>query len=145
MALVQCPECGKEISDKSKACINCGYPISEYQINEYQTTNISINGISVDLKFIYDNPTDKLGNVKRLKTMTGCDLRTAMDVIDKYTPETSLNNQPTYSVPTPQVKCPKCKCTDIGVANRGYSLIWGFIGSGKSMNVCKKCGHKWKP
>lgn len=44
-----------------------------------------------------------------------------------------------------QVKCPKCSCTDIGVANRGYSLIWGFIGSGKSMNVCKKCGHKWKP
>lgn len=43
------------------------------------------------------------------------------------------------------VKCPKCGCTDIGVANRGYSLVWGFIGSGKSMNVCKKCGHKWKP
>ena len=43
------------------------------------------------------------------------------------------------------VHCPKCNCTDIGVANRGYSLIWGFIGSGKSMNVCKKCGHKWKP
>ena len=41
--------------------------------------------------------------------------------------------------------CPKCGCSDIGVANRGYSLIWGFIGSGKSMNVCKKCGYKWKP
>lgn len=44
-----------------------------------------------------------------------------------------------------KVHCPKCKCTDIGVANRGYSIITGFIGSGKSMNVCKKCGHKWKP
>lgn len=44
-----------------------------------------------------------------------------------------------------KVHCPKCGCTDIGVANRGYSLMWGFIGSGKSMNVCKKCGHKWKP
>lgn len=42
-------------------------------------------------------------------------------------------------------KCPKCGCTDIGVANRGYSIVWGFIGSGKSMNVCKNCGHKWKP
>ena len=30
MALIKCPECGKEISEKSKACINCGYPISEY-------------------------------------------------------------------------------------------------------------------
>lgn len=44
-----------------------------------------------------------------------------------------------------KVSCPKCGCTDIGVANRGYSLMWGFIGSGKSMNVCKKCGYKWKP
>lgn len=44
-----------------------------------------------------------------------------------------------------KVMCPECGCTDIGVANRGYSLIWGFLGSGKTMNVCKKCGHKWKP
>lgn len=44
-----------------------------------------------------------------------------------------------------KVKCPKCNSTDIGVANRGYNWFWGFIGSGKSMNVCKKCGHKWDP
>ena len=44
-----------------------------------------------------------------------------------------------------QVRCPKCGCTDIGVANRGFSIVTGFIGSGKSMNVCKKCGYKWKP
>lgn len=44
-----------------------------------------------------------------------------------------------------QVKCPKCGCTDIGVANRGYSFFTGFLGSGKSMNVCKKCGYKWSP
>lgn len=30
MALIKCPECGKEISDKSKICVNCGYPIEEY-------------------------------------------------------------------------------------------------------------------
>ena len=29
MALITCPECGKEVSDKAKACINCGYPIRE--------------------------------------------------------------------------------------------------------------------
>lgn len=28
MALIQCPECGKEISDSAKACPNCGYPIA---------------------------------------------------------------------------------------------------------------------
>lgn len=30
MALIKCPECGKEISDKSKACVHCGFPLDEY-------------------------------------------------------------------------------------------------------------------
>ena len=29
MALIICPECGKEISDKAKCCIHCGYPLEE--------------------------------------------------------------------------------------------------------------------
>lgn len=28
MALIKCPECGKEISDKAPACIHCGFPLS---------------------------------------------------------------------------------------------------------------------
>ena len=27
MALINCPECEKEISDKVKACPHCGYPM----------------------------------------------------------------------------------------------------------------------
>ncbi|MEO2799991.1 zinc ribbon domain-containing protein, partial [Flavonifractor plautii] len=26
MALISCPECGKQISDQAPACIHCGYP-----------------------------------------------------------------------------------------------------------------------
>ncbi|MEE1285087.1 MAG: zinc ribbon domain-containing protein, partial [Acutalibacteraceae bacterium] len=29
MALIKCPECGKEISDTAKNCINCGYMLKE--------------------------------------------------------------------------------------------------------------------
>lgn len=29
MALVSCPECGREISDKVSACPHCGYPLAE--------------------------------------------------------------------------------------------------------------------
>ena len=28
MALIKCSECGKEVSDKAKACPNCGNPIA---------------------------------------------------------------------------------------------------------------------
>lgn len=30
MALINCPECNKQISDKASNCPNCGYPICEY-------------------------------------------------------------------------------------------------------------------
>lgn len=28
MALIRCPECGREISDKAAACPGCGYPMT---------------------------------------------------------------------------------------------------------------------
>ena len=29
MALIKCPDCGKEVSDKAEVCINCGRPLKE--------------------------------------------------------------------------------------------------------------------
>ena len=29
MALIKCPECKREVSDKAEACIHCGYPIAK--------------------------------------------------------------------------------------------------------------------
>jgi len=34
MALKNCPECNKEVSDKVKNCPNCGYPLSENKNNK---------------------------------------------------------------------------------------------------------------
>lgn len=38
--LIQCPECSKEVSDKSDKCIHCGYPLKQETI---------INGVTYDL------------------------------------------------------------------------------------------------
>ena len=38
MALIKCPECGKEISDKATACPNCGYPIDGKPIEPVETS-----------------------------------------------------------------------------------------------------------
>ena len=38
MALINCPECEKEVSDKAATCINCGFPLSSV---ESQVNNIS--------------------------------------------------------------------------------------------------------
>jgi hypothetical protein len=37
MALMNCPECAKEISDKSAVCIHCGYPIEKTPANAAQS------------------------------------------------------------------------------------------------------------
>ena len=40
MALIKCPECGKEISDKSKQCIHCGYPLNEVSVNNQDISSL---------------------------------------------------------------------------------------------------------
>lgn len=49
MALIKCPECGKEVSDKAKACPNCGFPINDTKVEEpkekEETGNVTIYGI----------------------------------------------------------------------------------------------------
>ena len=34
MALLKCPECGKDVSDKAAACPQCGCPVLEMCINK---------------------------------------------------------------------------------------------------------------
>lgn len=34
MALIKCPECGHDVSDKAESCPNCGYKISEKTGND---------------------------------------------------------------------------------------------------------------
>jgi hypothetical protein len=44
MAIINCPECSKDISEKSKTCIHCGYPIEgKKTIN----VNTSFNKFSI--------------------------------------------------------------------------------------------------
>ena len=30
MALINCPECGKDVSDTAKTCPNCGYSVQKW-------------------------------------------------------------------------------------------------------------------
>ena len=47
MSLIKCPECGKEVSDKSEVCIHCGYPINKKR-------TIVVNGTTYDAEPYYD-------------------------------------------------------------------------------------------
>lgn len=41
--------------------------------------------------------------------------------------------------------CPRCASNAVTTGTRGYSPIWGFLGSNKTTNRCGKCGFTWNP
>ncbi|MCF2554418.1 ribosomal protein L7/L12 [Faecalicatena contorta] len=79
MALIKCPECNKEISDKAKVCIHCGYPISE--IIEQQNHN---NGF---FKIRLINCFNKKPNaIMHVRAITGLDIKKAKALVDLNQP-----------------------------------------------------------
>lgn len=57
MALIKCPECGKEISDKAGQCPHCGYPIDQVTIPENEI--IGQNGIQEQQNNIVEQKPQK--------------------------------------------------------------------------------------
>lgn len=149
MALINCPDCGKKISDKSDKCINCGYPLNQLKICTYQ-----INEQLYDLSFVLDNNLSKKEKINKINIVSKCGLKKAMEITHDIYNEYNINDiaissyqngQKNTTNDAPKLTCPKCGSTNITEGTRGFSLMTGFIGSGKFRYVCKKCGNKWKP
>ena len=167
MALIICPECGKEISDQSKQCIHCGYPISEIVTPHRTDERICIvNGKEIYLHFLLDNIETK-EKFDRLVRTIDCKGTTAIKIIKeveetKKIPETlnfetrtqSLKRQEQEKLQRQQQdqanlpKCPTCGSTNIrkiGSVERGTSIVAFGIFS-KKMNKtfkCGNCGYTW--
>lgn len=63
MAIISCPECGKDISNKARTCPNCGYPISEISNLDEAVDNEHVDSLgkhySID-KLDYNYPIEKM-------------------------------------------------------------------------------------
>lgn len=201
MALINCPECGKQISDKASMCIHCGFPLQEEMsknippketpLQNEETTRdflsketpkkvVIINGKGRMLAhtlailiskakgisekeaklFVEEGPpiiannldfdtalaiADQINEAFSQKKNLGISAKIfdADEVVvldDVTTPQTPQTHQ---APPTPC--CPKCGSTALATINRGYSIVWGLVGSGSPMNVCQACGYKFKP
>ncbi len=55
MALIKCPECGKEMSSLAKVCINCGCPIAE--LDPSGTVSINMRTDAMVKMYIIDLDT----------------------------------------------------------------------------------------
>lgn len=144
MALIKCPECGKEISDKSKQCIHCGCPLEEMML---------INGKEVSKKIFQDfldGKTKKYDLLVYLIQSTGSDLCTVDKKVQEILRTKQIPNTlylaPKQKQNTP--KCPMCNSTNlekITAPKRIFSAgIFGLGSSkvGKTME-CRNCGYKW--
>ena len=44
MALIKCPECKKEVSDKAEVCPHCGYPLRKRKDEKSEGTKKTLLG-----------------------------------------------------------------------------------------------------
>lgn len=144
--LIKCPECGKEVSDKSEKCIHCGYPLKK-QIN----IKCLINGKEYDLSHELDLVLNdnKIEAIRSLREKTSLGLANGKEIIDyiclnKTIPTIFNFTQPTENIP----KCPTCGSPNIKKISLTSKAVGGVMFGLFSSNVrktmhCKNCGYKW--
>lgn len=52
MSLIKCPECGKEVSDKSKTCVHCGYPLARNNTTQNKKGEPVVRSINKHLSLL---------------------------------------------------------------------------------------------
>lgn len=43
----------------------------------------------------------------------------------------------------PQIRCPRCGSAEYTLMNRGFSILTGFLGSGRAKRVCNHCKREF--
>jgi hypothetical protein len=152
MALITCPECGKEVSDKCEQCIHCGYPL----IN----TKCVICGEAFDFK-------DELSLI--LSKKQECYIHAIGNIRKKTSLRLSLTDgkaladimKETKSIPTDfvpkwpfkskvksdyDVECPYCHSTDTkkisDTSKAMHTAMFGIFSVSRNNKQwhCNKCG-----
>lgn len=144
-----CPKCKLHCSDRwidgkfqgyytytdpqNNKCIYCGMELQTLNITfkdakVLSTVSDDINFFEAMIKLHDEDVIEYESRMAQFRVQAG-----QMDSIKKERQQEE--NKP---------KCPKCGSTSIATVNRGYSLLTGFLGSGKPMNICQSCGYKWK-
>lgn len=160
--LIQCPECGKQISDKADSCPNCGCPVNKMNYDNYCSINDvkydltdAINVLSkVDNKDTDVHPLFVIEEMIRNKTSLERESAKKLALIilktNKIPPDfngkidTYKTTQAQLNIP----KCPTCGSTNIeeigGLERVASVVVWGL--SSKKINKtfkCKNCGYTW--
>lgn len=169
MALINCPECSKEVSDRAATCIHCGYPLqSQHAVQSIASKSKKIvligkynRSISLESKFMNILPMIHIADggkylytdgekvlIDGLSSCYSSVLKGKLEQIglkvriDGSTSEIKFENPKN---PSGKICCPKCGSLEYNAGAKGFSVVTGFIGSGKTVITCLRCGNRWKP
>lgn len=137
MALIICPECGSTVSDKAAVCVHCGHPLHGGAAE--QTAHARAG--SQDQRFC---TTCGAALPHGVHFCTSCGAPVGASSVPVPVQPVQPSQAPaqpmapTQSAPKqkePEVfKCPSCGSTLVTTGERGYSIIWGFLGAGSTVN-----------
>lgn len=169
MALIKCPECGGSVSDRASACIHCGYPLSNTEINRVTDKNICmVDGVCYDFsetmqilnsfhKQHRQPSTNDIAEIQRyirFKIMQSLNLNDraatvlANIIVSSGSIPQSFDSAKYPDKPKPMrpsITCPRCGSAAVTTGARGVNWTMGLIGASKTVNRCGKCGHAWTP
>lgn len=173
MALITCPECGGQVSDKATFCPKCGYPINSSNDRAVSVCPRCGNAVPPNSKFC-----GRCGNPVSLETRGAIDNTSAVSDKQEDRNSKSINSLIALStaasapqaarpsvrpIPeTPQAnvaRCPICGSTSLSAGTKGFGigkaaagavllgpvgLLAGGIGMNKTVVTCLNCGHKFQ-
>ena len=141
LSLINCPECGREISSKAISCPHCGYPISNLGNNSKSYTVIlnacGLNRAQV-VHYLMQTQNINMSKEKANELKQIFERVDATITIKDYDTNDDLNAY----IKTDEVRCPKCGSTQIQVVPRKWSLLAGFA-TKKVDRVCMSCKYRW--
>ena len=109
MALIKCPECGKDVSDKAVACIHCGYPIEETLEQKS-----SVNTVTQDVNTNQQSEVSEgftLFSVAKEYVNLECKRCEKVFTYSRYRYFEVAS--PEYCIPNTLIQCPNCQNTAI--------------------------------
>lgn len=155
MALINCPECNKEISDKAECCINCGYKLPKQEPMFQGVYCPSCLKTSIKTKI----DVCPYCNIKFKDSIYGthretCDYTENHPEL-KQSPEFSeeaynkrINYVPVEYGSSSSAKCPTCQSANISKISTtskvaGAAMFGLFSKTARSQFKCNNCGYKW--
>lgn len=155
MALIKCPECGKDVSDMADVCIHCGYPIQK-RLRQTETT-CKIGNIEYDLSGALSlmKNKEKVSAVRLVREITGVGLKEAKDICDtieatgmvpkEYTCMQSVSITHSSAV---LPHCPTCGSTNIekitATSKVVDTVVFGLFGTKRHKSFrCNNCKYEW--